>query len=121
MSRKTNGIIKNYKKFKIVKVPKGLDLRYAKFSPRQMGSSFTSTSTKKYGRWWFEIDNKKAIFKTFDSEYNKQLRELRMTNELICQALADQVGINHAKYEPASMGHDNGLLSYNFANKNQKN
>lgn len=118
--RKTDGIIKHCKKFKVAKVPKGMDLKCFKTSPRKKGSPYTSTSINKFGGVWFNLADGKAIFKTFDSDYNAELRELRMANELICQALADQVGVNHAKYEPASFGRDNGLVSYNVVGNRQR-
>jgi len=114
------GILKNYPKFKVLKMADGINLENAKFTKRKKDINAPSTSLKKYGNYWFKLKKGNALFKTYDSDYNSELRELRIINELICQNLAKQIGVSYAEYEPAHIGKDNGLVTYNVLKDGQK-
>ena len=114
------GILKNYPKFKVLKMASGINLENANFTKRKKEVNAPSTSLKKYGNYWFKLKKGNALFKTYDSDYNSEIRELRIINELICQNLAKQIGIPYAEYEPAHMGEDTGLVTYNVVNDGQK-
>lgn len=113
-------ILKNYPKFKVLKMADGINLENAVFSSRKKAINEPTTSLKKYGEYWFKLKKGNALFKTYDSDYNSEIRELRIVNELICMNLARQIGIPYAEYEPAHLKNDNGLVTYNVLNKGEK-
>lgn len=114
------GILKNYPKFKVLKMANGINLENVKFVRRKKDVNAPSTSLKTYGNYWFKLKKGNALFKTYDSDYNSEIRELRIINELICQNLAKQIGIPYAEYEPAHIGNDTGLVTYNVVKNGEK-
>lgn len=115
-----NAILKNIGKFDVLKMPKGINLQHFQVLRRNPDYFEQGLSTKKYGDVWFKLPKGMGIFKTFDSEYNSNIRQLRIINELICQELCTQIGIRHAEYEPAHIENDDGLISYNVLKENQR-
>ena len=114
------GILKNYPKFKVLKIASGVNLKNVSTISRKKESITPSTSLKKYENYMFKLNNGNALFKTYDSDYNSNIKELRIINELVCQNLANQIGISNAKYEPAHIDDDIGLVSYNVLKDGQK-
>ncbi len=96
-----------------------IDLKNVKTTKRSTKISNIGVSTSKYGNVWFNLPNGKALFKTYNS-YREDIKNYRMINELVCCILAKQVGINCAKYQPAHIKEDKGLISYNILNKDEK-
>ncbi|MBE7082789.1 MAG: hypothetical protein E7378_03870 [Clostridiales bacterium] len=129
------GMIKNYQKFSQIKLSPGKDLTHVPRTLRSLSEKqvlfelteeFRATpspllfarqtptigaSSKQYGDWWFEMPNGKAIFKTYDT-VSDEIKNIRIINELICQQLCTQVGIRCARYEPAHINDEAGLISY---------
>ncbi len=96
-----------------------VDLKNIKTTKRSTNKSNTGVSTTDYGNVWFNLPNGKALFKTYNT-YREDIKKYRMINELVCCILAKQVGINCAKYQPAHINDNKGLISYNILNKNEK-
>jgi len=117
--REFTPIIKNIEKFNNIKLcnPKKLEGYLTEVRGR---GSYTGESTKSFGDKWFIVDGKKAIFKTYDSDYMRRIKNVRMFNELLCQKLCEQAGIECAKYEYASLNNRTGLISYNFCNEDEE-
>ena len=116
----TSGILKNYDKFEVLKRASGINLKQYNFTYRAPEPYTSSTSIRKYKDFWFELPSGKGIFKTFDSGYNRELKDIRIINELLCMELCSQIDINHALYQPAHFEKDYGLISYNIVGENQK-
>ena len=113
-------VIKNIGRFENIKLATGviLDDKPKKFRANYTTSNFTGISTKEYGKYWFNINGKKAIFKSFDTL--KATKPARIVNELLCAELAKQVGVECAQCESATIDNKNGIISYNVANKNEE-
>ena len=114
------GILKNCHKFGIEKLNRAINLKEKSFSKRENFKKFSGVSLKKYGHVWFNLEKGEALFKTYDGDYKKEVRDLRIINELICSCLAKQVDINSAIYEPAILNNEYGVVTYNFLKANQK-
>lgn len=115
-----SGILKNYEKFGVLKLNMGTSLKNIELSPRIIEENTYSASIKKYNTVWFNMPHGKGIFKTFDSQYGKEIKDIRIINELVCVELAKQLNIPHAKYEEAHLNEDYGLISYNILKGDQK-
>lgn len=113
------GILKNIDKFNNIKLARGINLDDFGVFYRKQSKKSLSASMQKYGHLWFNLPNGQAIFKTYDGSYKKELKDLRIVNEMIVQSLAKQIGINYVKYEPAYINGDYGLVSYNFIRENE--
>ena len=112
-------ILKNKKKFKQIKLAKGLSLKKYSLEPRER-AHMVGISSKSYGTKWFVLPKGRAIFKTYDSckKFNV-IRKQRIINERLCYVLAKQVGLPCAEYEPANIDGIDGLVSYDVANKDE--
>lgn len=120
MKKNIGGILKNADKFGVLKMASGLNLQEFKTSKRTPDKNSSSTSIEKFEKVWFNLPNGKGIFKTFDSVYNKKIKDVRLINELLCQELLSFANIAHAKYEPAHLDEEYGLISYNVLKPKQK-
>lgn len=116
-------ILKNVPKFRNIKLKPSLCLdncpmvyRYDPSDPFYKPS--TGISTGLFGDRWFIVNNQKAIFKTFECAPLCSL--MRLSNELICQELANQIDLPCAKYELAKHESYNGLISYNIAKNTEE-
>ncbi|MBQ7884692.1 MAG: hypothetical protein IJ318_01170 [Clostridia bacterium] len=109
------GIIKNIGKFNDIKLATGLDMTLYATQPREANLTNTGISTETFGDKWFLTPKGRALFKTYDSGYSKEIRQIRMLNELLCQELCAQVGIACATYEPAQKDGQDGLITYDIA------
>ena len=111
-------IIKNYDKFNTnIKLAKGVRLVLKNAETRHGMGGISSNA---YGEYWFNTNNGKALFKTYEL-YSQS--DLRMVNEIVCSRLANQLSIPCAKYEPAYLNNADktkGVISYNFLNENQQ-
>ena len=96
-----------------------IDLKNIKTTKRSTKSFNVGVSTSEYGNVWFKLPEGKALFKTYNT-YREDIKKYRMINELLCCVLSKQVGINCAKYTPAHIKNDKGLISYNILNKDEK-
>lgn len=114
------GILKNSDKFGIKCLKNAINLKGQEFFQRKNFRKFSGVSLKKYGHVWFKLSKGDALFKTYDGEYKKEVKDLRIINELICSCLAKQIGINSAVYEPAILDDAYGVVTYNFLKENQK-
>lgn len=110
-------ILKNIKKFKQIKLAKGIYLDNIETTARNGGYG---VSTRSFGDKWFVLPKGKALFKSFDGNFAKVVRKNRIINELICNELCDQVGILHATMEPATIDKITGLVSYNIVKPREK-
>ena len=114
-------------------MPKGLELKGFTRLKKQDGRS--GVSSRKYADVWFNLPDGLAFYKTYEDlavkRYSKdnyyfgeETRNVRMLNELVCYELANQVGVDCAKYEPATNTEehfrDHGLVSYNVCADNEK-
>lgn len=113
------GILKNSHKFYDIKLAKGINLTELKTSHRVSPKNQSCISCGEFKNVWFHLENGTALFKTYDGSYKKEARKIRITNELICEKLANKMGIPCAKYEPAHFGNSYGLISHNFLGENQ--
>ena len=96
------------------KLAKNIDLTKYKTTTRKYSGEL-GLSTAKYGHLWYNLPKGKAIFKTFDGEeYCSEVKQYRIINEVICNKLANQVGLSCAKYEKAHFNQTEGLVSYNI-------
>ena len=93
-------IIKNSKRYKLVKYPRGLNLEDFE-TIRRTGS--VGVSTEMFGEKWFVTPQGKALFKDYIIGYN----EVRIINELLYDELAKQIGLPVAQYLPASFDQKN--------------
>ena len=113
-------LLKNVDKYEKIKLNSGVNLNKLSYTKREQYVGEIGLSTKTYGGLWFNMQNgKKAIFKTFENDVYKGIRKQRIVNELICMCLAEQIGLECAKYEPAHKGFKIGLVSYNFLSDNE--
>lgn len=110
----------------ILKSPKYTDIKLAKgvFVDSTNYSDRTQTdvgiSTKSFGRFWFHTPKGKAIFKTYD-DYQSEIRDLRIVNELLCYELSKQMGIRCAEYELAHLADDvTGVVTYNVTKPSEQ-
>lgn len=111
------GILKNLSKFNNIKLAKGVNIELYVTDDRKCGTRSIGISSETYGDKWFFTPKGKAIFKTYDSDYGKELRNIRMVNELLCKKLCDQIGLGCAEYELAFIQGQNGLLTYDISEK----
>ena len=88
-------IIKDKKRYKLIKFPKGMDLTDCKVEKRS--SNNLGVSTKRFGKNWFVTKRGKALFKNYDIDKTG----LRIVNELLYDELAKQIGLPVAEYLPA--------------------
>ena len=118
-------LIKNIGKYSDIKLAKGLNLQTFSRTKRYISVyGGSGVSTEDYAGSWFLIDKngtkQKALFKTFNSDYAEEYRTNRMFNELLCEQLCGQIGIPCAKYEPAHIKDQDGLVSYNILGENER-
>ena len=115
----TKGILKNLDKFTNIKLAKGVNIELFVTDDRKCDKNSVGVSTETYGDKWFLTPKGKALFKTYDSSYSYNIRNIRIVNELLCKELCDQIGLDCAEYEPAHIKGLNGLLTYDIAGKNK--
>ena len=116
----TNGfyfILNKNKNYKVYKLCKGINLRFFRRKKRENG--YVGISTEKYGTKWFITKKGKAIFKTYENLGEKS-HDFRIINELLYCKLAKQIGVECAVYEPATIGKNIGLVSYNVASEDEE-
>ena len=109
-------ILKNTEKYSNIRLVRGKNLQDYLTSHRVRSRSYqtlSGVSTQKYQHVWFNLEEGRAIFKTFD--LIPQSKKNRIVNELVCQELAKQLGIKCAVYKPAYKSKDVGLVSYDVA------
>lgn len=112
-------IIKNIGRFENIKLSTGviLDTTPKRFRAEYNTTNFVGISTKSYGNYWFKVNGKEAIFKSFDAQ--PATKSARIVNELLCMELCKQIGLKCATYEPATIDGNNGIISYNVANSDE--
>lgn len=108
------GILKNLKKFNNIKLAKGIDAQFFVTERRVVNMYSVGVSTETFGDKWFLTPKGRAIFKTFDSDYAENIRNIRILNELLCKSLCDQIGLDCAEYELAYIENTDGLLTYDI-------
>ncbi len=113
-------IIKNIGRYENIKLAIGviLDNSPKKFRADYNTTNFVGISTKSYGNYWFKVNGKDAIFKSFDAQ--KMTKPARIVNELLCMELCKQIGLDCATCEPATIKGTNGIISYNVAKGNEQ-
>ncbi len=121
--------MKNYvkitgvKKFTQSKNVLGIDL--TGLNTERRGTLKTGISCKSFGENWYITEKGKALFKTYDSNQYRNIRNLRIINELLCAELCKQIDLPCADYEPAHIHRKNnpkiidGIVSYNFLEENE--
>lgn len=109
-------ILKNVNKFSNIKLARGINIETLNFTTRaKKDIKNLGVSTKEYGKVWFVMpDGSKALFKTYNVFSNVKNKKLRVINELLCYNLAKQINMPCAKYEPAHIDNQVGLISYSF-------
>ncbi len=109
-------ILKNVNKFSNIKLARGINIETLNFTSRaKKDIKNLGVSTKEYGKVWFIMpDGSKALFKTYNVFSNVKNKKLRVINELLCYNLAKQINMPCAKYEPAHIENQVGLITYNF-------
>lgn len=108
-------LIKN--KYTNIKLCKGIFIDEVKQILRNGG---TGVSTAISGLKWYLLPKGRAIFKSFEGPEYKDIRPIRIANELLCQELAHQVDVACAIYQPATHMGVSGLLSYDVAGRNEE-
>lgn len=109
------GILKNLKKFNNIKLAKGINAQFFVTERRIVNMYSVGISTETFGDKWFLTPKGRAIFKTFDSDYTGNIRNIRILNELLCKSLCDQIGLDCAEYELAHIENADGLLTYDIS------
>lgn len=112
-------IVKNLSKYNNIKIALGLDLKEYSKQPRSIRGEKIGISTMTYGKNWFITPKGKAIFKSFDGQFGKEIKNVRIVNELLCNELCKQIGLSCAEYELATYGNANGVVSYDIAGENK--
>lgn len=115
----TKGILKNLNKYNNIKLVKGINLGTLETKPRSLKGEKVGISTKSFGNRWFVTPKGKAIFKSFDSEFGVDIKDIRIVNELLCKQLCNQINLDCAEYEIASINNLTGLLSYDIVGNNR--
>lgn len=113
------GILKNVHKFNNIKLATGIDMTLYATQKRKVDWSSVGISTVSYGNKWIVTPKGRGLFKSYDSTYGAEIKNIRIVNELLCQELCHQVGIRCATYEPASLDGVQGLVTYDFAGKDK--
>lgn len=112
-----NAVIKNFRTYnKNIKLASTLILNFQKKISRY---GAVGVSTDIFGKYWFFTPNGKVLFKTG----NKNDKETRLLNEIVCYKLAKSMGIDCAVYQSAQMDNKEktwGVASYNFLQKGEK-
>lgn len=108
------GILKNVHKFNDIKLATGIDMTLYATKERKVDWSSVGVSTQTFGGKWIITPKGRGLFKSYDSAYSSQIRNIRIINELLCQELCHQVGIRCATYEPATLANVQGLVTYDF-------
>ena len=111
-------LIKNKKRYKLVKRPRGLNLENYETLRRE---GQIGISTEVFGEKWFVTPHGKALFKDYVVGNN----DMQIINELLYDELAKQVGLPVAQYLPASLNTNKnkivyGLASIDVQKKNEK-
>lgn len=120
MKEVKKGILKNVHKFNNIKLAKGIDMTLYATQRRKVDWQSVGISTQSYGSKWIMTPKGRGLFKSYDSAYGAQIKNIRIVNELLCQELCHQVGIRCATYEPASFDGVEGLVTYDFVGKDNK-
>ena len=108
-----------------IRFPKGIDLEPLKRQARVNGNKGMSISDEFVADWFVVPSKGLAIYKTYDNlsltnPIAKQIKNIRMYNELLCAKLCDTVGIKHAVYERAHYADTNGLISYSILDDQER-
>ena len=111
-------LLKNAEKYMNSHLCRGIYLNNLKTEPRVQEEK--KSKSVKMGNVWFIVNGKKCLFKTYDGKYKKELKNLRIINELICCELCNQINLSHATYLPAHHSKKQGLITPNFLSDNQK-
>ena len=106
-------LIKNRRKYKRIKLAKGMNLQ--SFSTKSRDGE-TGISSVPFGKVWFETPKGDALFKTYDGNMTK----IRVLNELLYNNLAKKHNVSVAEYEPAHSHKKVGLVSYNIIKDKNK-
>ena len=77
------GILKNLDKFTNIKLAKGVNIELFVTDDRKCDKNSIGVSTETYGDKWFLTPKGKALFKTYDSTYSYNTRNIRIVNELL--------------------------------------
>jgi hypothetical protein len=105
-------------KYTDIKLAKGVCIDRHNHTAREVAD--VGVSTKSFGKVWFYMPKGKAIFKTYD-DFQNEIRDLRIVNELLCYELSKQMGIRCAEYELACLDEIiTGVVTYDVATKNEK-
>ena len=113
------GFLKNLEKYNNIKLSKGVFLDNADIS---YSDSFESgVSSSDFGGYWYMLPKGRAIFKTYSGgDELGNIKNIRITNELLCYELSKQLGIRCAEYELASYYGEQGVVSYDVSGVNEK-
>lgn len=112
------------KKLGKIKFPKGIDLTHLDRQPRLSGSKGMSISDVYVDEWFVLEDGTLALYKTYDNlsidaSSAKQIKNIRMYNELLCAKLCDILGVGHAIYERAHIDNTNGLITHSILDEHE--
>lgn len=114
MENKT--ILKNRDKYKVLKMAKGINLGKFRYL-HDKDDIFNKTDVFSN---WINTGNDSVYFKGKYMDIFSHTNKHRVISELVVDKIAKQLGIYVAKYEPAHVGKNKALVSYNVAkNENQ--
>lgn len=119
MEKVEQGILKNIDKFNDIKLAKGIDMTLYETKDRKVNWQTVGISTETFGDKWIITPKGRGLFKSFDTFYSTNTKNIRVCNELLCQELCKQVGIRCAEYELAEIDGLKGLITYDFVGKNK--
>ena len=108
-------IIKNKEAFGKIKLANKV-LLYQKAKERDGDYGFLHDE---FAKQWFVTQKGRAMFKTYDLEFNSNDGFVRIQNELISGAIAKQLGLDVAEYVPAQYKIFEGLATYDYQKENE--
>ena len=101
-------ILKNTKKYSILKLAKGLDLGQFMF----YSANYSVRNNFKEASDWVYTGDERVFFKSGETGYYGFVSSHKVVNELLYDELAKQVGVPVANYEPASLDDVSSLISH---------
>lgn len=113
------GYLKNLEKYNNMKLADGVFLDSAQISYDENFESGVSSGD--FGGYWYMLPKGKALFKTYSGgDELENIKNIRITNELLCYELSKQVGIRCAEYELATFFGEKGVVSYDVTGVNEQ-
>lgn len=108
---------KIFNKLKMAEIKK-IDLTQLKFDNVKCEDLELGDSTNTFRNKRFVLNGKKEVFKTYDGDFGKNIKQFRKNSEIICYLIGKQIGVKCAKVLPAKYGDYDGTISEVSLKKN---